>query len=134
MVRALLAADVLELFAEKQIEFGTLKRVYCAAPRCSRFLGPQQERSGLSWLMPTQRYTCEPPKGCGMRTCARCKAEVRGIASLHMCSAEDDGSADVLTLARGQGWARCPGCAQMIELNMGCYHMTCRCRTEVGPN
>lgn len=48
---------------------------------------------------------------------------------MHTCS-EDPSAEQVITLGRAEGWARCPGCAQMIELNMGCYHMTCRCRTE----
>ncbi|KAI6038337.1 hypothetical protein EDC04DRAFT_2695604 [Pisolithus marmoratus] len=47
---------------------------------------------------------------------------------MHTCR-QDQGAEQVLHLGRSEGWARCPGCSQLIELNMGCYHMTCRCRT-----
>ncbi|OSX63329.1 hypothetical protein POSPLADRAFT_1080865, partial [Postia placenta MAD-698-R-SB12] len=41
-----------------------------------------------------------------------------------------DADRAVLALGETQGWARCPGCETMIELNHGCFHMTCRCKTE----
>jgi len=100
-----------------------VKRVYCARPRCSRFLGRQEE--GLAWLTTgTKAYTCT----CGMATCSRCKQAHENNAK-HSCKT-DDGTEVVLALGKVEGWARCPGCRTMIELNMGCFHMTCVCKTE----
>ncbi|KAH7921836.1 hypothetical protein BV22DRAFT_1038165 [Leucogyrophana mollusca] len=114
-----LSADLVRLFREKAVEFGTLKRVYCATPTCSRFLGPLYE--GFF----TKFYTC-PARDCATKTCGKCRAS---HAERQSCTT-DNSSDEILAFSRRAGWARCPGCAQMIELNMGCFHMTCRCKTE----
>ncbi|KAF8553213.1 hypothetical protein OG21DRAFT_1464479 [Imleria badia] len=109
-------------FQQKQVEFTTLKRVYCSAPTCSHFLGPLSEGAFASKV-----YTC-PALGCERRTCGKCREQHSGDW-MHACRPDAD-AAQVLELGRTAGWARCPGCSQMIELNIGCFHMTCRCRTE----
>jgi hypothetical protein len=113
-------------FKEKAKEYETTDRVYCAVPRCSRFLGPRVE--GKSSVA-AKTYKCQ----CGEITCSRCKnACPTGIK--HSCSdSADEGAETVLTLGRAQGWARCPGCRTMIELNMGCHHMTCLCKVTAYP-
>lgn len=51
--------------------------------------------------------------------------------SKHVCSDQPDfGLEDVLTLGVAEGWSRCPGCRTMVELNLGCYHMTCLCKVR----
>lgn len=108
-------------FQEKSREFGTGSRVYCARQTCSRFLGPLiQNTSGITV------YDCPAPD-CETRTCANCRGRHDGPT--HPCQ-QDQGAQQVLELGRTEGWARCPGCSQLIELEMGCFHMTCRCRTE----
>ncbi|OJA13081.1 hypothetical protein AZE42_12040 [Rhizopogon vesiculosus] len=119
-VRHHLTQALLTEFELKAREFGTLKRVYCAAPACSQFLGPLCE--GLSFKI----FTCLSPT-CTMATCGKCSGKYDGWN--HNCTPDAE-IERVLTLSRKSGWSRCPGCAQMIELNMGCYHMTCRCKTE----
>ncbi|KAG2123758.1 hypothetical protein DEU56DRAFT_745106, partial [Suillus clintonianus] len=119
-VRPHLTQAVLAEFELKAQEFGTMKRVYCVAPTCSRFLGPLHE--GYF----TKVFTCTSPT-CTMTTCGKCCSRHEGFT--HICTPDADAE-QILTLSRTSGWARCPGCAQMIELDMGCFHMTCRCRTE----
>ncbi|KAI6038336.1 hypothetical protein EDC04DRAFT_2570160, partial [Pisolithus marmoratus] len=116
-----LSRDLLRQFQEKSREFGTLNRVYCARQTCSRFLGPLTET-----MFGVKVYDCSAPD-CGTRTCANCRGQYDGW--MHTCR-QDQGAEHVLNLGRTEGWVRCPGCSQLIELNMGCYHMTCRCRTE----
>ncbi|KII92508.1 hypothetical protein PLICRDRAFT_104254, partial [Plicaturopsis crispa FD-325 SS-3] len=118
-VQPLLTPALIKLFKEKQIEFGTLKRVYCATPTCSQFLGPQSD----GWF--TQTFLCKRP-GCTTRTCGRCKTKVEGA---HTCAVDETDRA-VMGLGAREGWARCPGCNRMIELNLGCNHMTCICKTQ----
>ncbi|KZT10448.1 uncharacterized protein LAESUDRAFT_721807 [Laetiporus sulphureus 93-53] len=118
-----MTSDLLRRFNEKMKEFSTLKRVYCANPSCSRFLGEQIESS--FWYFFTPTYKC-PESGCGTQTCTRCKAK---FTRMHSCN-NDEKDREVLDLGRTEGWARCPGCEQLIELNHGCFHMTCRCKTE----
>ncbi|KAG1888519.1 hypothetical protein F4604DRAFT_956255 [Suillus subluteus] len=119
-VRSHLTQEVLAEFTLKAQEFGTMKRVYCVAPACSRFLGPLHE--GFF----TKVFTC-PSLTCTTTTCGKCRGRYEGYT--HSCTTDAE-TEQVLTLSQASGWARCPGCAQMIELNMGCFHMTCRCRTE----
>ncbi|KAI6112099.1 hypothetical protein EDD16DRAFT_1178355 [Pisolithus croceorrhizus] len=116
-----LSRNLVTQFQEKSKELGTLNRVYCARQTCSRFLGPLTET-----LFGVTVYDCSAPN-CGTRTCASCRGQYDGW--MHTCQ-RDQGAEHVLNLGRTEGWARCPGCSQLIELNMGCYHMTCRCRTE----
>jgi len=119
-VQSHLTQALLTKFQLKTQEFGTLKRVYCASPACSQFLGPLYE--GFF----SKVFTCTSP-ACTTTTCGKCRGRYEGRT--HDCTpdAETEG---ILTLSRASGWSRCPGCAQMIELNMGCFHMTCRCKTE----
>jgi hypothetical protein len=120
-VRQHLTNELLNLFIEKEKEFKTPKRVYCANPSCSRFLGPLCDGW---WFRST--LSCTAP-GCSTRTCNMCRSKVTGYG--HSCKV-DDKDQDVIALSRASGWSRCPGCDQLIELSVGCYHMTCRCKTE----
>ncbi|KAG2135249.1 hypothetical protein DEU56DRAFT_395303 [Suillus clintonianus] len=121
-VRPHLTQAVLTEFELKAQEFGTLKRVYCVESTCSRFLGPLHEGDSA-----VKVFTCPSPK-CTTMTCAKCRGRYyRRLTHSCIPDAENEG---VLKLSRASGWSRCPGCAQMIELSMGCYHMTCRCKTE----
>jgi hypothetical protein len=123
IVRTYFPPLLLKEFAEKSREFSTIRRVYCANHRCSQFLGPQTD--GTRWLMRGPKvYPCK----CGTATCSKCKT-VYYNAVKHSCSYKIDGETEyVLSLGKTEGWARCPGCRAMIELNMGCNHMTCLCK------
>ncbi|KAF8137118.1 hypothetical protein EV363DRAFT_1316699 [Boletus edulis] len=109
-----LSQELITTFQQKQVEFSTLKRVYCSSPPCSHFLGPISEG-----FFDSKVYTCPAP-GC---------REQHSSNWTHTCRPDTD-AAQVLELGRASGWARCPGCSQLIELHIGCFHMTCRCRTE----
>ncbi|KDQ60386.1 hypothetical protein JAAARDRAFT_604869 [Jaapia argillacea MUCL 33604] len=120
-VRPHMTATLSAVFDEKAKEFGTLKRVYCANPKCSRFLGEANESSWFGYKI----YGCPD---CSTKTCSRCKTKT-DPSVMHSCKV-DDGNQEVLSLGQQQGWARCPGCHAMVELNLGCFHMTCRCKTQ----
>jgi hypothetical protein len=119
-VRSHLTMALLTEFEFKAREFGTLKRVYCATPTCSRFLGPLYE--GYF----SKVFRCPSP-ACTTATCGKCRGRYKGCT--HNCTPDTETEC-ILALSQASGWSRCPGCAQMIELNAGCFHMTCRCRTE----
>ncbi|KAI0702019.1 hypothetical protein C8T65DRAFT_265390 [Cerioporus squamosus] len=108
--------------AERQAEYDCPKRVYCANPRCSHFLGPRDKR------IPIRVLKC-PASSCGTCTCARCKAYVDGPASRHECT-HDPGHRATLRLGSRMGWVRCPTCEELIERHGGCAHMTCVCGTD----
>ncbi len=125
MIQPFMAASALKAYREKAAEFGTPKRVYCARQACSRFLGAQFEATSASRAAPLMKC---PAVGCSTTTCSGCKNEVKP-SILHLCAGSDADTA-VLKLAETSGWARCPRCRTLIELNQGCYHMTCRCKAQ----
>ena len=114
-VRPYLSRDLSALYDKKAVEFRTKNRVYCHRPTCSTFLG--EATTSASNL-----YCVE----CWAQTCGHCKKAAHSI--LTRCESEED--AAVVALAEESGWKRCPGCGHLVELTIGCYHMTCRCRHQ----
>ncbi|KAI5123513.1 hypothetical protein M0805_006673 [Coniferiporia weirii] len=115
-VKAYLKTSTLKLFEEKSLEFSTQVRLYCSNKTCSRFLGPRGDAAS-NVVCPT----------CYSSTCALCSE--LGHPKEVPCK-DDDAAQAVFALGRENGWQQCPGCRQLVELNIGCYHMTCRCRTQ----
>ncbi|OSD06030.1 hypothetical protein PYCCODRAFT_1070477 [Trametes coccinea BRFM310] len=114
-VRAYMDSQLVKLVDKKAIEFGTKNRVYCHRPTCSTFLGAAT--ASVTQLLCTT---------CWHYTCGHCKGAEHS-ATVRCTSAED---AVVVALAEQEGWKRCPGCGHLVELSVGCYHMTCRCRHQ----
>ncbi|KAJ7155275.1 hypothetical protein C8R46DRAFT_1005409 [Mycena filopes] len=107
-------------FRRKADEFGTLfnERLYCVRPTCSRFLGSTADHTADA-----DSVVCGM---CRTAVCARCKQ----LAHPGVQCGTDEALEAVRALAEEKHWQTCPGCAQIIDLQQGCYHMTCRCRTE----
>ncbi|OJT02837.1 hypothetical protein TRAPUB_6693 [Trametes pubescens] len=108
-------------YTMRQVEQSTPRRIYCANPRCSRFLGARDKRT------PVRVYPC-PATACGTLTCARCRIAVDPSpdAPVHACGHEPAHRA-ALRLGNTLGWVRCPECEQLVERDGGCSHMTCAC-------
>ncbi|KAF7924926.1 uncharacterized protein EAE98_007014 [Botrytis deweyae] len=110
-VRLFLTSDIVRAFEEKRIEFETPNRTYCCLHSCSAFIHPSKIVNNVA--------TCD---GCGTQTHTLCKLE----AHIGDCS-NDTALQGVLDLARDRGWQRCYSCWGMVELEIGCNHMRCRC-------
>ncbi|RYP65651.1 hypothetical protein DL771_008203 [Monosporascus sp. 5C6A] len=118
-----LDADVARRFQHKAVEFSTPNRTYCHNGRCGAFVPPSRyvrdDGGGRGGAVATAACCGE----CGARTCTECKGAAHGGGD---CP-NDVQLQRVIQLAREQGWQRCQNCWCMVELNMGCNHMTCRC-------
>ncbi|EWY79541.1 hypothetical protein FOYG_17289 [Fusarium oxysporum NRRL 32931] len=101
-------------FRAKNLEFGTPNRTYCSEPSCSTFIPPV--------FIDGDTATC--PR-CVRRTCIHCN----GPHHIGVCPS-DTASQQVLQLADQNGWQQCYSCYRVVELETGCYHMTCHCRAQ----
>ncbi|KAG7086026.1 hypothetical protein E1B28_003548 [Marasmius oreades] len=108
--------DVRRSFEVKTLEYDVEpnNRLYCSNPVCSAFLG--------STAGDKRTVSCS---SCKAAVCTGCKKQEHAGG----CT-ENEGLLQVQALAREQRWPTCPGCNAIIELHHGCYHMTCRCRTQ----
>ena len=118
-VLPVLSVELRALFQRKHTEFSVLSkdRLYCSNPNCSTFLGSSEGRLSLS------RIEC--PR-CDSYTCPKCKESAHPGEGCGVSASIEA----LQALAKSQGWQTCPGCNIVVELNHGCYHMTCRCRAE----
>ena len=105
-----LDSDPAVRFEEKSIEYGTPNRTYCSDPSCALFIDPSRIDGSTG--------SC-PNRDCCRFTCVLCKAE----AHTGSCP-KDDALAETVRLAQDSGWQRCQRCQNMVELVIGCNHMT----------
>ena len=95
-------------FEQKSIEFKSSDRIYCSQPTCSSFIPTTS--------IIDERATCAI---CGWRTCTICKGNTHDGD----CP-QDIATQQILEVAREAGWQRCYSCRRLIELDVGCNHMT----------
>jgi hypothetical protein len=105
-VRIFLTSELVRQYEAKKIEHDTRDRTYCSG--CSLFLPVEQATQ--------ERVTCPE---CEEVTCTMCKR----TAHLGDCPS-DSTLQEVLALAAENGWRRCDGCKVVVELTMGCNHIT----------
>lgn len=108
VARHLLDAETALTFEEKAEELNTPNPTFCSKPDCSKFLKPARisYNIGLCAI-------------CGTQTCTMCK----GGAHTGVCP-EDTAAQAVLEVARENKWQRCYNCRNLVELGIGCNHMT----------
>ncbi|KAF8847452.1 hypothetical protein BDZ45DRAFT_636984 [Acephala macrosclerotiorum] len=113
-VRILLTAELLQQYEQKKVEFDTLDRTYCSNPLCSAFIRLQ--------AIINEQATCPD---CSTVTCTLCKAP----SHWGDCPA-DKALQQVLQTAAENGWQRCYSCRRLVELDIGCNHITCYCGAQ----
>ncbi|KAH8586700.1 hypothetical protein B0O99DRAFT_665658 [Bisporella sp. PMI_857] len=113
-IRIFLTEDLVHLYEQKKVEFDTPNRTYCSNPHCSAF----------NWLdnIENDQATCPD---CDTITCTLCKAASHGGD----CPA-DTALQLVLQTADENGWQRCYSCRRLVELDIGCNHITCPCSAQ----
>lgn len=107
-VMTYLDSTVVRMFEEKSIEFETSDRTYCSLPTCSSFIAAVN--------ITDEQATC---RNCGTQTCTICKNNAHDGD----CP-QDIATQQLLEAAREHGWQRCYSCRRLVELDVGCHHMT----------
>ncbi|KAK4705859.1 hypothetical protein P7C70_g352, partial [Phenoliferia sp. Uapishka_3] len=95
--------------------------VFCPNSRCSARVVPNTDGESQA----------ECPS-CHQFMCVECKTQWHNgynCVQFQALPAESRDPEDfgLLELAKAEGWRRCPACKTVVELESGCYHMTCTC-------
>ena len=106
--RLYLDSALIHTFEEKSVEFESSDRTYCCQPTCSSFITPT--------TIVNERATCAV---CGTSTCTICKSNAHNGD----CP-EDAATQQILETAKEEGWQRCYSCRRLVELDVGCNHIT----------
>ncbi|PYH92715.1 putative E3 ubiquitin ligase [Aspergillus ellipticus CBS 707.79] len=112
-VRTFLGPEIGRQLEEKSIEREDPYRTYCSSTACAKYIMPFHVQGYIG--------TC---RICQCQTCTLCKRQAHPGAEC----VDDYG--EVLNIAKEQGWQRCARCRNIVELGIGCNHITCRCRYE----
>ncbi|KAF2019896.1 hypothetical protein BU24DRAFT_128957 [Aaosphaeria arxii CBS 175.79] len=109
-----LTAETWVRFLEKKTEMETPNRAYCSNAACAKWVVPADIASDVA--------RC---RHCHQKTCTTCKTKQhQGLCP------EDVNVKSLMEVAKVKKWKTCPRCSNMIELDVGCFHITCRCRHE----
>ncbi|KAL7951526.1 hypothetical protein V8C42DRAFT_304332 [Trichoderma barbatum] len=108
------SAGILGKYRAKELEYNSVKRMYCHVPSCSMFIPTQ--------FIQDEVATCVK---CRKKTCVICK----GASHQGDCP-KDTATADLLRVAGDRGWKRCYRCRRVVELAHGCNHIYCHCKAE----
>jgi hypothetical protein len=103
-----MSTQEMEDFTDTAIEVQTTKRTYCSTNQCGKFIPPANIDADFA--------NCTR---CGTITCIHCRGKKHSGECLH-----DEALRSTLALAEHEGWRRCHACQAVVELNLGCYHMT----------
>ncbi|KAJ8117071.1 hypothetical protein ONZ43_g4295 [Nemania bipapillata] len=106
--RLFLNSELVQEFKKKAVEFSTPNRTYCHRPTCSAFIPPAMVKDDVA--------RCPQ---CNAQTCVICTGAMHGGD----CPWDTE-LQRTLELAQEEEWQRCPKCRTMIELEIGCLHMT----------
>lgn len=112
-----LSSEEKSRYMRKVREYSTphVDRWYCPSSRCGEWIPPEHLKA-----KPSGSQKCPY---CSTLICSRCRSKIHG----HGDCVSDDA---VLEEARLREWQRCYNCGAMVELSLGCRHMTCRCKAE----
>ena len=108
LLRCVIPTELFQNYQQKEIEYSTTDRTYCSVATCSEFIPPK--------LIEGDVAVCHE---CKKETCVFCKK----LAHAGDC-AKDQATADLLILAEKSGWQRCSECRRMVELHVGCNHIS----------
>ncbi|KAI0066084.1 hypothetical protein BV25DRAFT_1868368 [Artomyces pyxidatus] len=103
----------------------SIPRYYCPNPQCSARVQIDEDAEDPQAECPS----------CNSLICVPCRTtwhEDMTCEEYQALPLEDRSPDDLLTLRviKAENWRRCPSCSYIVELSMGCNHVTCRCKAE----
>ena len=110
-VSSFLSPLIIQQYERKKIEYDDIDPTYCSKRTCLAYI----PRFNIDRA--NDRTTCPD---CDTQTCIKCKATAHDQDD---CP-NDSGLQAVLKMATKNAWKQCFSCKRMIELIIGCYHIT----------
>lgn len=105
--RAVLPKALIKDFDMKVEELATPNPTYCANAECSKFIRPSHIKADIG--------TCA---FCKVKTCVRCKMSEHD----RLCPSDPHVQL-LMDMAKRSKWQQCTKCKNMVELEVGCFHM-----------
>ncbi|KAI0765331.1 hypothetical protein C8Q74DRAFT_1287700 [Fomes fomentarius] len=103
----------------------SLPKYYCPNPRCSALVQVDEDSEDPQAICPScDEVICVP---CRVLWHEDLTCEEYQALPLDERSPDDQ---KALQLMKAKNWRRCPKCAIIVELTVGCNHMTCLCKTQ----
>lgn len=109
--------DYKEKSAEYAIPAG--HRWYCPEPKCGKWIKPEK--------LHRNRRSHQICPHCSAQICSMCRSLAH---DQNVDCPQDFGLESTLEVAEAEGWRRCYSCRTMVELTVGCRHITCKCGAE----
>ncbi|KAJ2901907.1 IBR domain-containing protein [Zalerion maritima] len=122
IVKAILTKEEQQAFLKAVMQFNTPweSRIFCTNPTCGEFIPPRKH------VDPKHPFEVMC-RQCKRRVCVMCKRNAHPIGQ----DCPDDWELEtVLKMGEKSGWRRCYKCRNLVELSIGCTHMTCRCKAQ----
>ncbi|KAK1750296.1 ribonucleases P/MRP protein subunit POP1 [Echria macrotheca] len=121
-IKTVLTRDEQYAFLKAVLQYSTPweSRIFCPNASCGEFIPPSTK------IDPKHPFetVC---KSCKTRVCIMCK---RNAHRLGQDCPEDWELDAVLKIGEKLGWRRCYKCKALVELSMGCTHVSCRCKGQ----
>ncbi|KAI4196919.1 MAG: hypothetical protein LQ350_006232 [Teloschistes chrysophthalmus] len=120
IIRKYLPRNELAFFDNKALEYSVAigSRYYCPRPECAKWIDTKKTRIHDGALV------CPH---CKNSMCTICRGTEHPAGQ--DCP-QDFGLDATLQQAERAGWQRCYNCRALVELSIGCRHITCKCRAE----
>ncbi|KAL2474123.1 RING/U-box superfamily protein [Forsythia ovata] len=113
-------------------EANILNKICCPYPTCSVMLDPHECLSTRASSSSQTDNSCVECPVCRGFICVDCGVpwHTSMTCEVYQNLPLEEREACYISLVQNKGWRCCKQCHRMIELNRGCYHMTCRCGNE----
>jgi hypothetical protein len=99
---------------------GNRYRVYCANPKCAKFLNPQSHVTDPDSCV---TYAICESENCRKLTCCSCKTVLDQGTASHTCKVNEEEVKFKQTVTE-KGYQECVVCGATVELAEACNHIT----------
>ncbi|XP_059626741.1 E3 ubiquitin-protein ligase RSL1-like isoform X2 [Cornus florida] len=131
-----LTPKLIEIMSQRirEASIPVTEKVYCPYPKCSALMSKSDVFEYSRTAFGSVRHAVRKCTTCQADFCIHCKVPWHSNMTCFEYKRKNPNhhteESKLKTLAAKNLWRQCVKCNHMIELETGCYHMTCRCGYE----